>query len=66
MVGPDKIDEQFWKACLHFFCRGARESADLSALRVAENLNPLLDEVDLPPFTGDMLLRCAKEKAHCW
>ena len=43
-----------------FFCRGDRESADLGAFRVAEDLTPLLDEVNLPPLPGDMLYDAVK------
>ena len=56
LVEPHAIDAQFRRAWMPFFCRGDRGSADLDAFRgVAEELTPLLDEVRLPPLSGDML-----------
>ena len=47
LVDPDKIDEQLRKACLPFFCRGAKGNADLEAFRmIAEESTPHLDVVD--------------------
>ena len=51
-----KIDDQIRKAWLPFFCRGTRGNADLDAFRrVAEDLTPMLNEVELPPLIGHML-----------
>ena len=51
-----------------FFCRGGKGNADLEALRaVADELTPLLGEVQLPPLSGDMLYEVGSEKeAYCW
>ena len=48
--------------CLSF-CRGDWGHAGLDAFRaVADVLTPLLDEVQLPPLTGDMLYEVARAK----
>ena len=63
LVEPHAIDEQFRRAWMPFFCRGDRGNADLDAFRaVAEELTPLLDEVQLPPLTGDMLFDVVQAK----
>ena len=63
LVEPHAIDEHVRKAWMPFFCRGARESAELDAFRaVAEGLTLLLDEVDLAPLTGHMLFDAVQRK----
>ena len=63
LVEPHAIDEQFRKAWMPFFCRGDRGNADLDAFRaVSEELTPLLDEVQLPPLSGDMLYEVVQQK----
>ena len=53
---PDRIDEQFRKAGLPFFCRDGRGAVDLSAFdREVGGWLPLLGEVDLPPLLGSDL-----------
>ena len=50
---PDRIDEQFRKAWLPFFCRAGRGAVDLSAFdREVGGWLPHLGEVDFPPFWG--------------
>ena len=68
LVDLVKIDEQIRKAWLPFFCRGTRGNADLDAFRrVAEDLTPMLDEVELPPLIGPMLFEgVLRKKAHSW
>ena len=45
----ERIDEQFRKACLPFFCRACRVSVDLPAFNTeASGWLPCLDEVDSP------------------
>ena len=63
LVEPHAIDEQFRTAWMPFFCRGDKENADLDAFwAVAEGLTPLLDEVKLPPLSGDMLYDAVQKK----
>ena len=63
LVEPHAIDEHVRKAWMPFFCRGARESAELDAFRaVAEGLTLLLDEVDLALLTGHMLFDAVQRK----
>ena len=63
LVNPDDIDRHFEKAWLPFFCRGDRGRADLGAVQAAaEHLTPVLDEVHLPPLTGDMLFEAVQKK----
>ena len=53
---------------LPFFCRGTRGNADLDAFcRVAEDLTPMLDEVELPPLIGHRLFEgVLRKKAQRW
>ena len=63
LVEPHAIDEQFRRSWMPFFCRGDWGTADLGAFRaVAESITPLLEEVQLPPFTGDMLFDVVQAK----
>ena len=60
---PQVFDEQFRKARMPFLCRGNRGNADLDAFRaVAEELTPLLGEVQLPPLSGDMLFEVVQSR----
>ena len=46
-----------------FFCRRDKGNADLDAFRaVAEELTPLLNEVELPPLSGNMLYDVVQAK----
>ena len=63
LLEPHAIDERFRRAWMPFFCRGDRGNADLDAFRaVAEELAPLLDVVQLPPLTGEMLYDVVQAK----
>ena len=63
LVNPQDIDRHFSKAWMPFFCRGHRGRTDLDAFRaVAEDLIPVVDEVQLPPLTGDMLYETVQSK----
>ena len=63
LVEPAAIDGQFAKAWMPFSCSGARGGADLDSFRaVAEELTPLLDEVQLLPLSGDMLHEAVQKK----
>ena len=63
LVELHAIDNQFRKAWMPFLCRGDKGSADLDSFRaVAEELTPLLDEIQLPPLSGDMLFDVVQKK----
>ena len=63
LVNPHDIDQHFQKAWMLLFCRGDRGRADLGAfMAVADDLIPWLDEVQLPPMTGDMLYETVQKK----
>ena len=63
LLEPHAIDEQFRMAWMPLFCRGDKGNADLDAFRaVAEKLTHLLDEVHLPPLSGDMLYEAVQRK----
>ena len=53
---PDKIDEEFRKAWLPYFCRSGQREASLEEFdEEVEGWLPLLPEVSLPSLTGQML-----------
>ena len=63
LVEPSATDEHFRKAWMPFFCRGEKGSTDLDAFRrVAEDLTPLLDEIQLPPLAGELLYETIQKK----
>ncbi len=63
LVKPQVFDEQFRKAWMPFFCRGNEGNADLDAFRgFAEELTPLLGEVQLLPLSGDMLFEVVQSR----
>ena len=63
LVELSAIYEQFRKARLPFFCRRDRGSADLDSFSAAaEELTPLLDEVKLPPLSGEKLYDAVQKK----
>ena len=60
---PDRIDEQFRKAWLPFFCRADRGAVDLSAFdREVGGWLPHLGEVDFPPLLGSDLYYVVQHK----
>ena len=60
---PAKIDEEFRKAWLPYFCRSAQREASLEAFdREVEGCLPLLPEVHLPRLTGQMLADVVQRK----
>ena len=60
---PDRIDEQFRKAWLPFFCRAGRGAVGLSAFdREVGGWLPHLGEVDLPPLFGSDLYDVVQHK----
>ena len=60
---PSRIDEEFRKAWLHYFCRSGQREARLEEFddEVVGWL-PLLPEVSLPCLTGQMLANVVKRK----
>ena len=56
LADPARIDEEFRKAWLPFFCRsGQRDTSDEEFNEEVEGWLPLLPEVALPRLTGQML-----------
>ena len=60
---PSRIDEEFRKAWLPYFCRSGQKEASLEELDdEAEGWLPLLPEVSLPCLTGQMLAAVVQGK----
>ena len=56
LADPAKIDEEFRKAWLPYFCRSGQRDTSLEEFdREVEGWLPLLLEVHLPRLTGQML-----------
>ena len=56
LADPAKIDEEFRKACLPYFCRSGQRDTSLEEFNLeVEGWLPLLPEVHLPTLTGQML-----------
>ena len=56
VLAPARIDEEFRKAWLPYFCRtGQREASLVEFDREVDGWPPLLPEVHLPKLTGQML-----------
>ena len=62
-----KIDEEFRKAWLLYFCRSGQREASLEEFDAeVEGWLPLLPEVHLPCLTGQMLADVVQRKGcHC-
>ena len=55
MADPVRIDEEFRKAWLPFFCRSGQREVSLEEFDAeVDGWLPLPPEVDLPPFTGSI------------
>ena len=53
VADPARIDEEFRKAWLPYFCRCGRREASMEEFDAeVEGWLPLLPEMDLPPLTG--------------
>ena len=63
VADPARIDEEFRKACLPYFCRSGQREASLEefALEV-DGWLPLLPVVSLPELTGEMLAEIVRRK----
>ena len=60
---PDRIDEEFRKAWLPYFCRSGQREASLEEFDFeVEGWLPLLPEVSLPSLTGQMLADVVRGK----
>ena len=60
---PVRIDEEFRKAWLPYFCRSGQRDTSLDEVnREVEGWLPLLPEVDLPRLTGQMLADVVQRK----
>ena len=63
LADPAKIDEEFRKAWLPYFCRSGQRDTSLEEFdRVVEEWLPLLPEVSLPRLTGEMLADVVRRK----
>ena len=63
MADPARIDEDFRKAWLPYFCRSGQSEASLDEFNdEVEGWLPLLPKVHLSPLTGDDLLEVVKRK----
>ena len=61
LAGPDRIDEEFRKVWLPYFCRsGQREASSEEFNEEVVGWLPLLPEVDMPPLTGDDLFQVVR------
>ena len=64
LADPGRIDKEFRKAWLPYFCRsGQRETALRKLTREVEGWLPFLPEVSLPRLTGEMLAGVVRRKA---
>ena len=68
LADPARIDEEFRKSWLPYFCRSGQR--DTSLEEVNEEVDgwlPLIPEVALPKLTGRMLADVVRRKeCHCW
>ena len=63
LADPARIDEEFRKAWLPYFCRSGQREASLEEFdREVEGWLPLLPEVHLPRLTGQMLADVVQSK----
>ena len=63
LADPARIDEEFRKAWLPYFCRsGQRDTSHQEFSQEVEGSLPLLPEVDLPRSTGQMLADVVQRK----
>ena len=64
LADPDRIDEEFRKAWLPYFCRSGQRDTSLEEIdREVEGWLPLLPEVHLPRLTGQMLYDVVHRKS---
>ena len=64
LADPERIDEEFRKAWLPYFCRSWQREASLEEFDAeVEGWLPLLPEVDVPPLSGTHRFELVKRKA---
>ena len=64
LADPARIDEEFSKAWLPYFCRSGQREASLEEFdREVEGWLPLLPEVSLPRLTGQLLADVVQRKS---
>ena len=64
LADPAKIDEEFRKASLPYFCRSGQRDTSLEEFdREDDGWLPLLPEVHVPPLTGQMLADVVHRKS---
>ena len=63
LASPDRIDEEFRKAWLPYFCRSGQREASLEEFNEeVVGWLPLLPEIDMPPLTGDDIFQVVRRK----
>ena len=63
LADPARIDEEFRKAWLPYFCRSGQRDTSLEEFDFeVEEWLPLLPEVSLPRFSGQMLADVVQRK----
>ena len=63
LADPARIDEEFRKAWLPYFCRSGQRETSLDEFNFeCSGWLPCLDEFSLPTLTGDMLFEVVKKK----
>ena len=63
LADPARIDEEFRKAWLPYFCRSGQRETSLDEFNIeCDGWLPLLGEFSLPALTGDMLFEVVKRK----
>ena len=64
LADPARIDEEFRKAWLPYFCRSGQRETSLDEFNIeCDGWLPLLGEFSLPALTGDMLFEVVKRKS---
>ena len=64
LADPARIDEEFRKAWLPYFCRSGQRETSLDEFNSeCDGWLPLLGEFSLPALTGDMLFEVVKRKS---
>ena len=64
LADPARIDEEFRKAWLPYFCRSGQRDTSLEEFdREVDGWLPLLPEFDLPRLTGQVLADVVQRKS---
>ena len=62
LADPVRIDEEFRKAWLPYFCRSGQRETSLEEFNEVEGWLPLLHVISLPQLTGEMLADVVRRK----